>query len=252
VLKQVLAVTLPRLLGLLAAGTVAAAEPGTPNFVVIFCDDLGYGDLGVQGHPTIRTPNLDRMAAEGLRFTDFYVAAEVCTPSRAALLTGRLPIRSGMCSDTRRVLFPDSAGGLPREETTIAETLKERGYATACIGKWHLGLLDRHHPRDHGFDHYFGLPYSNDMDLKRDAPRGAAGKLDPKSDWWNVPLVENDRIIEQPADQTRLTRRYTEEAIRFITRHREDRFFVYLPHSMPHVPLFRAPAFEGHSARGLY
>ncbi len=238
--------------GLLASSAAPGADPRPPNFIVIFCDDLGYGDLGVYGHPTIRTPNIDRMAAEGLRFTDFYVAAEVCTPSRAALLTGRLPIRSGMASDSRRVLFPDSAGGLPKEEVTVAEALKERGYQTAAIGKWHLGLLTSHPPREHGFDHYFGLPYSNDMDLQKDAPRGAAMSLDPKIEWWNVPLVENDRVIEQPADQTQLTRRYTEEAIKFVQANRQKPFFLYLPHSMPHVPLFRSSRFAGHSARGLY
>src|SRR3989304_5279424 len=139
------------------------ASAKIPNFVIIFCDDLGYGDLGVYGHPTIRTPNIDRMAAEGQKWTNFYAAASVCTPSRAGLLTGRLPIRSGMCSDKRRVLFPDSAGGLPESEVTIAEALKPGGYATACIGKWHLGHLPQYLPTRHGFDSYFGIPYSNDM-----------------------------------------------------------------------------------------
>src|SRR3954453_8276106 len=132
-----------------------AAEPARPNVVVILCDDLGYGDLGCYGHPTIRTPNLDRMAAEGMKFTSFYSAAEVCTPSRAALLTGRLPIRSGMCSDTRRVLFPDSAGGLPASEVTLAKALKASGYSTACVGKWHLGHLPQYTPMKHGFDSFF-------------------------------------------------------------------------------------------------
>src|SRR5215468_10158557 len=129
---------------LCAASPVAAAE--LPNVVIILADDLGYGDLGCYGHPTIRTPNLDRMAAEGMRFTSFYAAAEVCTPSRAALLTGRWPLRNGMCSNTRRVLFPDSAGGLPESEITLAEGLKTKGYATACIGKWHLGHRTQYLP----------------------------------------------------------------------------------------------------------
>src|SRR6266699_3127711 len=134
----------------------AAAKP--PNIVIILADDLGYGDLGCYGHPTIRTPNLDRMAAEGLRFTDFYVAACVCTPSRAALLTGRLPVRSGMAgSEKRRVLYGNSTGGLPPEEITIARSLKFRDYATACIGKWHLGHLPQFLPTSHGFDYYYGL-----------------------------------------------------------------------------------------------
>src|SRR5687768_10542595 len=139
---------------LFASLLLSAAEPRAvkPNIVVIFCDDLGYGDLGCYGHPTIRTPHLDRMAAEGMRFTDFYSAAEVCTPSRAALLTGRLPPRNGMCDNQRRVLFPDSAGGLQQSEVTLARTLKERGYATACVGKWHLGHLPEFLPTRHGFD----------------------------------------------------------------------------------------------------
>ena len=143
-----------------------AEPPSPPNIVIIFADDLGWGDLGCYGHPSIRTPYLDRMAAEGMRFTDFYSAGEVCSPSRAALLTGRYPIRSGMCHDRYRVLRRDSTGGLPGEEITLAEALKTRGYATACIGKWHLGNyanVAAHHPLRHGFDHYFGLPHSNDM-----------------------------------------------------------------------------------------
>jgi len=162
-------------LGLFAASAVGAvgAEP-PPNFVVILADDLGYGDLGCYGHPTIATPNLDRMATEGQRWTDFYAAASVCTPSRAALLTGRLPIRSGMCDDRRRVLFPDSAGGLPPEEITMAEALKDLGYATACVGKWHLGHLPQYLPTTQGFDSYFGVPYSNDMDRVKDSPAGRA------------------------------------------------------------------------------
>jgi arylsulfatase A-like enzyme len=231
-------------------GQLAAAEQ--PNFVIIFCDDLGYGDLASYGHPTIRTPNLDRMASQGMRFTDFYVAASVCTPSRAALLTGRLPIRSGMCSDTRRVLFPDSAGGLPQSEWTLAEALKVEGYRSACIGKWHLGHLPAHLPTRNGFDYYFGIPYSNDMDRTEAAPPGAAKSLEPKVEWWNVPLMRNEEVIERPADQHTITRRYTEEAVEFIRRNRARPFLLYLAHSMPHVPLFASDRFEGTSARGLY
>ncbi len=225
--------------------TVRAVDPSTPkspNIVVIFTDDQGYGDLSCQGHPTIRTPFLDRMAAEGMRFTQFYSAASVCTPSRAGLLTGRLPIRSGMCSDSRRVLFPDSSGGLPAVEITMAEALSEIGYQTYCIGKWHLGHLPAYLPTRNGFDEYFGIPYSNDMFNKR---RG-----DPP-----VPLMRGLRIVEQPVDQTTLTPRYTDEAVAIIRRHADpnaDPFFIYLPHTFPHIPLFASEEARGTSARGLY
>ena len=222
------------------------------NFVVIFCDDLGYGDLGCYGHPTIQTPNLDRMAQEGQLWTDFYCAAPVCTPSRAALLTGRLPIRNGMCSNTRRVLFPDSGGGIPAEETTIAEALAQRGYATGHFGKWHLGHLPEHLPTRHGFDTYFGIPYSNDMMWAGKNIKRRDAFAEPRSEYWNVPLLRNDEVIEQPAEQTTITKRYTEEAQEFIRQHRKDPFFVYLAHSMPHVPLFRSEAFQGRSRRGIY
>jgi len=216
---------------LLALATGPSA-PEKPNFVVVFCDDLGYGDLGCYGHPSIRTPNLDRMAAEGQRWTDFYAAAEVCTPSRAALLTGRLPVRSGMASGRRRVLFPDSKGGLPDGEITLAEALRARGYATACVGKWHLGHLPPYHPLKHGFDSYFGIPYSNDMKP--------------------TPLWRGEETLEEPAVQATLTRRYTEEAARFIRASKDRPFFLYLAHTFPHVPLAASDAFRGKSPRGLY
>ncbi|MBM4093201.1 MAG: sulfatase [Planctomycetes bacterium] len=235
---------------LLAASTTAVAAEG-PNIVIIFADDLGYGDLGCYGSPTIGTPHLDRMAAEGLRFTDFYSAAEVCTPSRAALLTGRYPVRSGMCGN-RRVLFPNSAGGLPPAEATIAEALKPRGYATAHIGKWHLGIHAGGRPLDQGFDHSFGLPYSNDMDARPDLPRGASGLPDPPHDGWNVPLLRDGQVVEQPADQTTLTRRYTEYAQQFIRENKDAPFFVYFAHTFPHVPMFASAAFKGKSRAGIY
>lgn len=237
---------------LASAGARANEPPSRPNFIVILADDLGYGDLGCYGHPTIRTPHLDQMAHEGIRFTQFYSAAEVCTPSRAALLTGRLPPRSGMCSGKRRVAFPNTTGGLPDGELTIAELLKTKGYATACFGKWHLGHLPASSPLKHGFDEYFGLPYSNDMDRVPTSPMGRAAFLDPKIDYWNVPLLENDKTVERPADQHTLTRRYTDEAIRFIRAHKEGPFLVYLPHTMPHVPLFVSDQFAGKSPRKLY
>lgn len=219
------------------------------NIIIIFCDDLGYGDLGSFGHPTIQTPHLDKMAQDGQKWTNFYAAASVCTPSRAALLTGRLPIRSGMCSDKRRVLFPDSSGGLPENEITIAEALKAKGYTTACVGKWHLGHLPKYLPTNNGFDSYFGIPYSNDMD--RVAEKGINPFLEPKIEYWNVPLMRNEEIIERPADQTTITRRYTEEAIQFIEANKEKPFFLYLAHNMPHVPIFASTDFDK-SKRGLY
>ena len=230
----------------------ASAESATPpNIVIILADDLGYGDLGCYGNPTIRTPHLDRMAREGMRFTQFYSAAEVCTPSRAALLTGRLPPRNGMCGK-RRVLFPGSKSGLLPEEITIAELLKTKGYATACVGKWHLGHLPQFLPGKQGFDYYFGIPYSNDMDRVATAPKGRAAFLAPKSEYWNVPLLRNAEVVEQPADQHTVTRRYAEEAVKFIREHKTQPFFLYLPHTMPHVPLFASQDFEKKSRRGIF
>ena len=246
----------------LSAGAASLALPGCtsfnagginekkPNFIVIFCDDMGYGDLTCFGHPTIRTPNLDKMAAEGQKWTNFYVGASVCTPSRAALLTGRLPIRSGMCSDKRRVLFPDSAGGLPKSEVTIAEALKDEGYATACIGKWHLGHLKQYLPTNNGFDSYFGIPYSNDMD--RIGGEGRQAFLEPKTEYFNVPLMRDEEIIERPADQNTIIKRYTEEAVKFVRKSKNKPFFLYLAHNLPHVPLFVSKKFRDKSLRGLY
>lgn len=215
-----------------------AAAADKPNIVILFADDLGYGDLGCFGHPTIRTPNLDRMAAEGQKWTQFYAAASVCTPSRAALMTGRLPIRSGMCGK-RRVLFPDSVGGLPAEEITLAEALKKQGYATACVGKWHLGHLPPYLPTRNGFDQYFGIPYSNDMKMWDDRTKMA-------------PLMRDEEVIEVPADQTTLTKRYTAEALQFIRANKDRPFFLYFPHTFPHVPLFCSKDFAGKSPRGLF
>jgi len=230
---------------------------GPPNFVIIFCDDLGYGDLSSFGNPTIMTPNLDQMAMEGQKWTQFYVADPVCTPSRSALMTGRYPIRTGMTSKKRAVLFPDSGSGLQSEEITIAEVLKQKDYATTTIGKWHLGHLPQYLPTAQGFDSYYGIPYSNDMDAVRGMwPYYHANKADPnfvsEIKNYNVPLMENEAIIEQPADQTTITRRYTERAIDYIKENQDKPFFLYLAHSLPHIPLFASDEFVGSSKRGLY
>ncbi len=246
------------LVWLLAAIVFAPVlRAGPPNIVIIFCDDLGWGDLSCFGNPLIRTPHLDRMAAEGQRWTQFYVAAPVCTPSRAALLTGRYPIRNGMTSAKRVVLFPNSGGGLPASEVTLAELLQQKGYATGCFGKWHLGHLPQFLPTAHGFDTYYGIPYSNDMDFVKGSPNyRRAAHDDPNyfsaSAHYNVPLMREAIIVERPAEQKTVTRRYTEKAVEFIKAHRNQPFFVYLPHSMPHIPLFASDAFRGSSARGLY
>jgi arylsulfatase A len=233
---------------LLAGSTLGLSGPtirqaARPNIVIIFADDLGWGDLGCYGHPTIRTPNLDRMAQEGMRFTQFYSAAPVCTPSRAALMTGRLPIRSGLT----RVLSPRSTGGIQNDEVTLAEALKSAGYATACIGKWHLGHRKEFLPLQHGFDRYFGVPYSNDMSPATNA------RPDFK-DLPATPLIRGDETIEQEPQQARLTKRYTEEAAQFIYDAVRDRkpFFLYMPHTFPHTPLAASEDFRGKSARGLY
>jgi arylsulfatase A len=231
--------------------TRAQNSDNMPNFIIIFTDDQGYGDLGCYGHPSIKTPNLDRMAAEGQKWTSFYVAANVCTPSRAALMTGRLPIRSGMCSDIRRVLFPDSDGGLPQTEITIARQLKKVGYRTAAIGKWHLGHLPAYLPTSHGFDSYYGIPYSNDMDRVNDIPAKEAF-ANPKIEYFQVPLMQNTEVVERPADQNTLVKRYTTEALKIIKESKKQPFFLYLAHSLPHVPLFASPDFKGKSERGLY
>ena len=234
------------LTALLLALTPVTCDPPPattpPNLIVIFCDDLGYGDLGCYPGPARnRTPNIDRLATEGMRFTGVYSTSPVCTPSRASLLTGCYPRRVGMHEDATGhwVLIPRSRRGLHPDEVTLAEALGRAGYATACIGKWHLGDQPEHLPTRPGFDHYFGIPYSNDMQSK--------GRGDPP-----LPLVRHETVIEAPADLTTLTRRYTEQAIEFITANAGRPFFLYLPHTFPHLPLFASDEFRDKSENGRY
>lgn len=234
---------------ILAVGGFAAERP---NIVIIYADDLGWGDLGCYGNPNIRTPNLDRMGAEGMRFTDFYSTAEVCTPSRAALLTGRYPVRSGMAHSQRRVLLNKAVGGLPREEITLAELLKGKGYATAIVGKWHLGHLPQHLPTNHGFDSFFGMPYSNDMLPAIGSPQGRQRTFEEKNEYWATPLFRGTNVVEHQPQQRELTGRYTEEALKIIRENRKRPFFLYLAHTFPHVPLFASEKFRGKSRAGLY
>ena len=226
---------------LFAAGSLHAAKP---NFVIIFTDDQGYGDLSCFGSKTIKTPNIDRIAKEGRKFTSFMVASPVCTPSRAALLTGCYPKRVGM---HQHVLFPASTKGLNAKEHTIADHLKGQGYATACFGKWHLGHHKETLPTANGFDTYFGIPYSNDMNHpdNKGKPRGGWQGMDilwadPESTLtkWKTPLYEDDKIVELPVDQRTITRRCTQKSIDFIKANKDKPFFIYLPHSMPHIPLY--------------
>ncbi|MEM9416505.1 MAG: sulfatase [Planctomycetota bacterium] len=212
-----------------------------PNIVIIFTDDQGYGDLSCFGHPTIHTPHLDALAADGMKLTQCYVPSPVCSPSRAALLTGCYPKRVGM---HQHVIFPQNNYGLHTEEVTLADMLNAHGYATGMFGKWHLGHRPGLMPTDQGFDTFFGIPYSNDM---------AQIHLPEDNNYpFRMPLIRNNEVIAWEPDQRLLTRRYTEEAVAFIEQHKDRPFFVYLPHSMPHIPLYASDDFEGESPRGLY
>ncbi|MBT7582727.1 MAG: sulfatase, partial [Kordiimonadaceae bacterium] len=239
------------------------------------------GDLGSYGHPVIKTPMLDKLAADGQRWTNFYVAAAVCSPSRGALLTGKYPVRTGLYGKGTDVFFPNAIGGIPDQEITLAEALKDAGYNTAMYGKWHLGDADYALPTRHGFDQWMGLPYSNDMDpmwaptaeeleAVKNAPNDTTKyflnfikyNVDPKSSNWNVPLMSStktsggyqDEIIERPTDQPLLTKRYTEGTVDYINSHAGDEnpFFLYLAYTMPHVPLFSSENFDGKSGAGRY
>ncbi|MBM3787277.1 MAG: sulfatase [Acidobacteria bacterium] len=239
-----------------------------PNVIVILADDQGYGDLGCQGSPHIRTPNIDRMAREGVRLTDFY-AQPLCGPSRAALLTGCYPARNSLNFNH----LPKARTGLHANETTIAEMLRGAGYATMMIGKWHLGDAPEFLPTRNGFDDWFGLPYSNDMwpyhpKVTRVGPESEVARksreraeftgfdgqgLKYPPDWFPpLPLMRGAQVVETNPDQSTITGRYHDEALRFIERSKDKPFFLYLAHAMPHVPLYPGKAYEGKSLRGRY
>ena len=229
----------------------ATAEDGRPNVIIIFCDNLGYGDIEPFGSTLHRTPHLNRMAREGRKFTHFCVTAGVCTPSRASLMTGCYSQRVGMHTNPRdgQVLRPVSPYGLNPDETTIAEVLKQKGYATGMIGKWHLGDQPEFLPTRQGFDEFFGIPYSDDM--TKPTGQRIGDRLDGNR-WPPLPLMEGETVIEAPVDRDLLTKRYTERAIGFIERHREEPFFLYIPQAMPGSTAapFSSPEFRGKSRNG--
>jgi len=223
------------LLAMVGSRSLAGTQP---NIILINCDDLGYGDLGCYGAKDIRTPHLDRMAAEGTRFTDFSVTSALCTPSRAALMTGKYPGRVGLATG---VLRPDAQNGLAGSEVTLAEVLKPAGYATGCIGKWHLGFVKGMRPMDQGFDSYYGVLHNLDkfetVFFEKDG---------------GMPVLRGDAVEKRPAVPAEMTKLYTAEALKFIEQHRARPFFLYLGHAMPHLPFDASPKFKGKSARGLF
>ena len=236
----------------LSFALIADDEPANrpPNFIAIFCDDMGYADIGPFGAEGYSTPNLDQMAAEGMKFTDFYVGRSFCSPSRAALLTGCIPTRVGIGGN----FGPKSKTGLNPDEMTIAEVLKQKDYATACFGKWHLGHMPEFLPPNQGFDEYFGLPYSNDMWPYHPGVRHLSME-DRIKRWPHLPMYEGLEVINpqvMPEDQVPLTTQLTERAVEFIDEHKDEPFFIYLPNPQPHVPLFVSDKYEGKTERGLY
>ncbi len=227
--------------GMFLGGGASAASSSRPNIIIIMADDLGYGDLGCYGSDLVRTPVIDRMASEGVRLTQFFSCASICSPSRSGLMTGRYPIRNGVNNNFGPTVNPasvfietitDTGLGMNTGEITLGQAMKEQGYATCCIGKWHLGDLKKYMPTSRGFDHYFGIPYSNDMKP--------------------VKLYNDLDMIEYPVNQDTLTKRYTREALQFIEANRDGPFLLYLPHTFPHVPLYASEEFEGRSRAGRY
>ena len=250
------------LTSLFATCSVFSADK--PNVILIYTDDLGYGDIGSFGAEGYETPHLDRMAKEGMCFTDFSTSSSICTPSRAGLLTGRYAKRWG---HNGRVYFPYSKDGMPPSEITIAELLKEVGYQTALVGKWHLGHRPQYLPTEQGFDLYYGIPYSNDMWHAPEIPLADSvvfnegfgreeylnpGKGPRKLYQDKVPLMLGTEVIEWPVDQRLITRMYTEKSQEFILENKEGPLFLYLAHAMPHIPLLVSESFDGKSERGLF
>lgn len=258
------------LLALVASICLSTFAAEKPNIIIIFNDDQGYQDLGCYGSPNIKTPRVDQFAKEGMRFADHYVASSVCSASRAALLTGCYPQRVGV----KGVFFPNTDGGLNPKHTTIAEMLKTNGYATAAVGKWHLGDKPQFLPTNQGFDSYLGIPYSNDMypakEMKyadnclfreeysvkklEEVFANNPGEKNPKVLKNMVPLMQNNECVEFPCDQTTITKRYAEESLQFIKENAASKkpFFLYLANTMPHTPIFTSAEFKGKSEQGLY
>ena len=208
---------------------LSAVENSSPNVVIVLTDDMGYGDIGANGATLIKTPNIDKLAKSGLNFTNFYASANVCTPSRAGLMTGRYALRMGLA---KGVLSAESSGGLPVTEETIAELAQRAGVRTSLIGKWHLGSFPDHHPMNHGWQEFFGTPHSNDMP--------------------DFALFSGRKKVEQPVDQSSLTERYTKQATEFISRNAQQPFLLMVSHNMPHIPLYASKPFQGRSAAGTY
>lgn len=221
----------------------SSAKKRTPNFIIIYTDDMGYGDLSCYGNPTIKTPELDKLAAEGAKCTQFYIAANICTPSRSALMTGSYPKMVGL---QKGVLFPKSKTGINPNEELLPELLKEKGYKTALFGKWHLGHHRKFLPLQNGFDEFYGIPFSNDMSKTEQAKYGRNRYK------YSLPLMNGNDTIELNPDQTKFTKTFTKKALKFIEKNKKNPFFIYLAHPMPHIPLYSSKKFKGTSRRGIY
>lgn len=230
-------------IAILLSFTSCIKEQDQINVILIFADDMGYGDLACYGNPVIQTPFLDQMAVDGVKYSQFYVTSPVCSPSRSSLLSGSYPKRLDL---HKHVIFPQYKYGINPDEKLLPELFKEAGYNTACYGKWHLGHQIPFLPLQNGFDEYYGLPFSNDMSKKEQNIRG-----NMKYQYY-LPLMEGNDTIELDPDQRYFTKNLTERCINFIEQHRDEPFFIYLAHPMPHIPIYASDSFAGQSRRGLY